>query len=442
MKMFPPFLLTLTALNFSLGATLTVTNTADIGPGSLRQTLVDAADGDIITFALPAPSSIGLTSGNLIVDKDLTITGPGAANLTIERDSAASDLFGILEITAGHIVSVAGLTVAHGDGETGAIYNLGTLTLENCAISENTASDLGACAGAICNAGALTILDSTIADNMTAFAPAGISSSKGALTLTNCTLSGNIVGGFGSSPSIVLNPPQSPGGALFITGGSAVITNCTIADNIAGFGGDGIFVGDNATVQIKNTIIAGNGTQDVSGELDSLGYNLIGNADAATITSAAGDQIGTTASPIDPLLGPLQDNGGPTETRALLTGSPAIDKGGAADDVVTDQRGRFRPVDAIAIPPAQDGDNSDIGAFEKQAAQSLNISTRLQVLSGENILDAGFIITGTDSKRVLVRGIGPSLAQSMVPNFLADPVLELHDSTSLGKVRRNRDRPG
>jgi hypothetical protein len=430
MKMFPSFLLTLTAVNFSFGATLTVTNTADTGPGSLRQALVEAADGDIITFALPTPSSIGLTSGNLMVDKDLTITGPGAANLTIERDSASSDLFDILEITAGHIVSVAGVTVAHGDGETGAIYNLGTLTLENCAISENTASDLGACAGAICNTGDLTILNSTIANNVTAFAPAGISSFKGALTLTNCTLSGNLVGGFGSTPSVVLNPPQSPGGGLFLSGGSAVITDSTIADNIAGFGGDGIFVG-NATVEIKNTIIAGNGTQDVSGKVGSLGYNLIGNGDGATITAAAGDQIGTATAPIDPLLGPLQDNGGPTETRALLPGSPAIDKGGAADDIATDQRGRFRPVDAIAIPPAQDGDNSDIGAFEKQAAQSLNISTRLQVLSGENILDAGFIITGTDSKRVLVRGIGPSLAEAMVPNFLADPVLELHDSTSL-----------
>jgi hypothetical protein len=430
MKMFLPFLLILTALDFGLGATLTVTDPTDMGPGSLRQALVEAADGDIITFALPVPGSIGLTSGELVIDKDLTIIGPGAANLTIERDSASSDLFGIIEITAGHIVSISGITLAHGDGETGAIHNLGTVTLQNCAILENTAFDLGACAGAICNTGDLTILNSTIADNSTSFAPAGISSSTGILTLTNCTLSGNIVGGLANGQQIVLDPPQSPGGALFISGGSAVITNCTIAGNIAGFGGDGIYAA-NATVEIKNTIIAGNGTQDVSGELDSLGYNLIGNGDGATVTPMTGDQIGTATSPIDPLLGPLQDNGGPTETRALLAGSPAIDKGGAADGVVTDQRGRFRPVDAIAIPPAQDGDNSDIGAFEKQAAQSLNISTRLQVLGGENILDAGFIITGTDPKRVLVRGIGPSLAAAMVPNFLADPVLELHDSTSL-----------
>ncbi len=115
---------------------------------------------------------------------------------------------------------------------------------------------------------------------------------------------------------------------------------------------------------------------------------------------------------------------------AELYGSPAIDKG-LADGVTTDQRGHFRPVDAAAIPPAEGGDNSDIGAFEKQADHSRNISTRLQVLTGENILDAGFIISGTAPKRVLLRGIGPSLAQAMVPNFLVDPVLELHDAADL-----------
>jgi hypothetical protein len=105
------------------------------------------------------------------------------------------------------------------------------------------------------------------------------------------------------------------------------------------------------------------------------------------------------------MLGPLQDNGGPTATQTLLPGSPAIDKGGAADGVTTDQRGRFRPVDDPSIAPAGGGDNSDIGAFEMQAAQSLNISTRASVLTGENIPDGGFVITGTDPKKVLIRDL-------------------------------------
>jgi hypothetical protein len=158
----------------------------------------------------------------------------------------------------------------------------------------------------------------------------------------------------------------------------------------------------------------------------SLGYNLIGNG---TITPKPGDQIGTASSPIDPMLGVLQDNGGPTFTHALLPGSPAIDKGGASG-LTTDQRGRARPADFPSIPPAENGDNSDIGAVEVQRAQSVNISTRGNVLTGDSILDGGFIITGTADKPVLIRGVGPSLT-GILSGVLADPYLELHDSTQL-----------
>ena len=151
----------------------------------------------------------------------------------------------------------------------------------------------------------------------------------------------------------------------------------------------------------------------------------------ATLTPAIGDQVGTDDSPIDPMLGTLQDNGGLTQTQALLPGSPAIDKGGPANGVPTDQRSRRRPVDDPTIVPASGGDNSDIGAFEVQADQSLNISTRASVLTGENILDGGFIVTGTDAKQILIRGLGPSLANQGVTGFLMDPTLELHDTNGV-----------
>ncbi|MBA3832267.1 MAG: right-handed parallel beta-helix repeat-containing protein [Chthoniobacterales bacterium] len=426
MKMFLSVLWSLFACHLCFSATLTVTSTEDSVPGSLRQAIADAAAGDIITFALPSPSTISLTSGNLLVNKDLTISGPGARSLTIERNSSAG-VFGIIEIASGQVVTISGVTLTHANGDFGAIDNLGTLILQSCAVSDNTAFDLSACAGGICNEGNLTVLNSTIANNVTEDAAAGISSSKGTVTLTNCTISGNDVGGSALARQIIPDPPQNPGGGLFVSGGSALITNCTITNNFASFGGDGIYVGD-ASVQIKNTLIAGNGTEDVAGKVDSLGYNLIGNADAATISPTTGDQIGTALAPIDPMLGPLQDNGGATKTHALLNGSPAVDKGAAADGVATDQRGLFRPVDAPSLPPADGGDNSDIGAFEKQAAHSLNISTRADVLTGEKILDGGFIITGTGAKQVLIRGLGPSLGEQMLSGFLADPVLELHDS--------------
>ena len=120
----------------------------------------------------------------------------------------------------------------------------------------------------------------------------------------------------------------------------------------------------------RNTIIAKNtapsGGPDFNGTLASQGFNLIGNNSGATITPAQlTDQIGTAGAPIDPLLGPLQNNGGPTQTQALLTNSPALDKGHSSGSN-TDQRGFTRPVDNPAIPNATGGDGSDIGAFEVQ----------------------------------------------------------------------------
>jgi hypothetical protein len=116
---------------------------------------------------------------------------------------------------------------------------------------------------------------------------------------------------------------------------------------------DGIF-------RAEDSIFSGNGSNDFSGVLISEGYNLIQNTNGCTITgkNRTGDIYGA-----DPLLGPLQDNGGPTWTHALLPGSPAIDAG-SSGGLNTDQRGAPRPYDVPGIPNAADG--SDIGAFEYQ----------------------------------------------------------------------------
>jgi len=139
------------------------------------------------------------------------------------------------------------------------------------------------------------------------------------------------------------------GGGIFVFGGllgegGGNLLNDTIADNIAssrGGGGGGVFL-DNGKLNVKNTIIALNlvnsgGTgPDVSGAFISLGHNLIGNANGSTgfTNGTNGDQVGTTLNPLDPMLGPLQFNGGPTMSMALLPGSPAIDKA-ANDPLVT-----------------------------------------------------------------------------------------------------------
>lgn len=425
-------LLLIVNATFGLGATITVTSANDSGPGSLRQAILDSAVGDTITFDLPLPSTITLTSGELLVDKDLTITGPSAASLTISENSSLS-ANRIFEIAPGANVTISGVTITGGvdDLVAGGIYNQGNLTLRASSVTQNSATGLSTPAAGIYNVGTLIVISSTISDNASASGPGGIYNVNGTLSLVNSTISGNTSGLARSKTfQISANVAVSPGGGIRSDGGSVVIIDTTITNNINTVAGDGMAV-FGGSVTLKNNIIAGNGVEDIEGIVTSLGYNLIGNGSGATITPAIGDQIGTSTDPIDAMLGPLQDNGGTTQTHALLPGGPAIDKGIATSAVTTDQRGRVRPVDNPAIPPAEGGDNSDIGAFEVQVGQSLNISTRGRVLTGEGILDGGFIITGTNLKKVIIRGLGPSLASSMLSGLLADPVLELHDSTSL-----------
>ena len=149
-----------------------------------------------------------------------------------------------------------------------------------------------------------------------------------------------------------------------------------------------------------------------------MGYNIIGNNADAVIFSQPTDQIGTPAAPIDPLLGPLANNGGPTLTHALQAGSPAIDRGDPAAPP-KDQRGYGR----MGVP--------DVGAFEFGGVATTlgNISTRAFVQTGDNVMIGGFIVQGTEPKRVIIRAIGPELTQYGVPNALANPTLELHDGT-------------
>ena len=113
---------------------ITVTNTNDSGPGPLRQALADANDGDIIGFAVTG--TIGLTSGELLVNKSITISGPGANNLAV-NGNAKSPVF---HIASGQTVTISGLTITNGHASDsgGGIYNdHAVLTLNDCTISDN-----------------------------------------------------------------------------------------------------------------------------------------------------------------------------------------------------------------------------------------------------------------------------------------------------------------
>jgi hypothetical protein len=155
------------------------------------------------------------------------------------------------------------------------------------------------------------------------------------------------------------------GGAIFQgTYGSLVVNNSTIAGNQLGNSGHGggLDLTNGATI-LYDTIVAGNlrdsAGDDVYGLLDTVDslHNLIGDGTGTFLVDGYnGNQVGTHDDPIDPLLGPLQDNGGPTWTMALLSGSPALAAGDIDGVPATDQRGFPRVVDGQV----------DIGAYEVQ----------------------------------------------------------------------------
>jgi hypothetical protein len=208
----------------------------------------------------------------------------------------------------------------------GGVRNLGTLSLESTVIQDSSAPDLRG--GGINNEGQLWVANSAIVGNSSQTG-GGISNS-GTMTLTNVTLSGNTA---------------VYGGAAIASQGTAALTNVTIAGNLATPGTGTALTG---AFTMRNTLITGNGdAPKCAGSVESLGYNI--GSDASCNLSGLGDQNG-----VDPMLGPLADNGGGTMTHALLPGSPAIDAGDPNGCPATDQRGVARP----------QGSGCDIGAFE------------------------------------------------------------------------------
>jgi hypothetical protein len=246
----------------------------------------------------------------------------------------------------------------------GGIFNTNVLTLNDSVVSGNHNNSGG---GGIENLAftTATINRTTISGNETTSEGGGLRLGGGTVTVTNSTISGNLAQFIG-------------GGIANRTDATLYLNAVTIAGNTALFGGGGIWYETTSTTSLLGTIIAGNvagaggGHPDClgSGSMQTRGHNLIGKGrdrDTAPfqyqcVILTAGDQIGSEEHPIDPLLGPLTDNGGPTPTRALLAGSPGIDGGDdagceAAPVSSIDQRGvnRF----------AGTGAHCDIGSFEK-----------------------------------------------------------------------------
>ena len=355
-------------------------NDGNYSAGDLsRREAIGLANGSIGTNTITFAASLftgGLAStvlrlGELAISESVTINGPGQTLLSIN----ANQLSRVLNVIGGTQIDVtlAGLTLTGGrttasnasfsdnthSGGGIRFDSTGTLTLTNSTVSENSTEGGSADGGGIfASTGAVTLTNSTVSGNSTAGAFAdggGISSASGAVTLTNSTVSGNQVTG-----------TDSDGGGVRFDDSVVTIVNSTITGNSATGAGGGLGMlvdSSDKKLTIHNSIIAGN-TAGSNPDFTSptnpaanleVRHSLIGRSDGTSLTASAnpdanGNLIGGTTDPtkINPLLAPLANNGGPTRTHALLTNSPAFDRGSNAlavnvsnanSPLTTDQRG-------------------------------------------------------------------------------------------------------
>jgi hypothetical protein len=223
----------LCAVVFSTQANIiTVTNTNDSGPGSLRQALADAHDGDTINFDVSLKGqTIALTSGELVIDKSITITGPGSDQLAVGLDIPQYH-FRVFHVMASPTVTIEGLRI----GPSLYFYGCGiqndqaTLTINNCVVAGNAGLTSGA---GISNGGTLTINNSSITDNGLEYQGTGVGiSSSGTLIINNSVIRGNVSA-----------KGQTDGGGIY-SSGMLEITNSTINGNLVGGFGGGIITRD------------------------------------------------------------------------------------------------------------------------------------------------------------------------------------------------------
>src|SRR5438477_1059179 len=342
-------------------ATITVNNKNDSGPGSLRQALTDAHNEDTINFDSSLNGqTITLTRGELVVNKIVSINGPGPNNLAVDANHASR----VFHVSDGATAGISGLSIINGSASGlygGGIYNdHSTVSVINCTLSGNSADAPTGGGGGIYNdasygTASLWVLNCTLSGNSAVYGYGGGIYSEGQLDgsatlgVLNSTLSGNwaTFGGAIYASSDTFNSAR------------LYVFHTTLSGNSASSsGGGGGIYNAGALTQFANTVFNASSIFRASGMIRSLGYNLCSD-DCSGFLTATGDQINT-----DPMLGPLQDNGGPTFTHALLSGSPAIDSGDPSFDP-----NAFRPpllYDQRGDGFARVNDHIDIGAFEVQ----------------------------------------------------------------------------
>jgi len=355
--------------------------------------IIDAPAGTY-TLTIPGERENAALTGDLDITDELTITGAGESSTIIDgggidrvleviaagnitditiqngagsfEEAAGAGIYNTSQqLTLNNVTIIGNQTGIYNGGVAGAstiladtsiignspgsgIVNYGTVEIRNAAIQGNTSADWG---GGIKNTGTMTIDNSLISGNSAlgdhAYADIGGFGGgiyiSGNLTISNTTISGNSAEDNGRGGA-------GKGGGIYASFNRLILDHVTIADNHASIYSD-LFLGAGARMQQKSTIIANNLGGDncgIFGAFTNLGNNLDSGNSCGFMEPS--DLVNT-----DPLLGPLQDNGGPTFTHALLPGSPAIDHILPVNCIVTtDQRGVSRP----------SGVGCDIGAYE------------------------------------------------------------------------------
>jgi hypothetical protein len=418
-----------TGVGLTAGATLLMGGTAqaactcnvdsladptDVGHTTLRDAITSANSnpGSTITFASGLSGTINLASALPTITVPTTITGPGASQITVDGQDSVRDFY-VAPTVADSAIAISGLTVSGGRALDGAgiLSHAAALTLSDMVVTANSATSVGGGGIAADLGGTLNILNSTVSGNL---ATASIGRGGGiytenesgtVTTIRSSTISGNQATKWGGgvyfdygAEGVVENSTiynntsiTEAGGGLYHFGAyngdpGLTVTGSTITHNTAVRGG-GVAcygaTGSAGTIQLtepilQNTIVSGNSAQPTDGGPDvSCGYantpdnagtvtaafSLIGSVGASTNLNQTGPNILSQ----DPQLGPLANNGGPTQTQKPAAASPVVDAG-SAFGLTADQRGSARPFDTPTVPSAAGGDASDIGAVELQAS--------------------------------------------------------------------------
>ena len=336
------------AVTFAASPVRTVANLNDSGPGSLRQTIADAAAGDTIGFD-PGLTGVITTQTELFINKYLIINGPGADHLTVSRSTTTGN-FSVFRIGESGNAVLSGLAIANGSGTSeysncigtalfgGGILNHGNLAMQGCTVHDNTAHSGGGIYNGS-NSGKRPLLEvrnSAIYNNTVnggSWSGGGIRNCNADAAVINSTISGNTSNGSAAG--------------MGSTNSHVTIDFSTIADNTSQNYSGMMFSG--GWYSISNSAITGNGTPYC--------YNANNPSLGVTRNSLIKDGSCGAQYSGDPKLGGLTNNGGATPTHALLPGSPALDRGGACTG--SDQRGTARPQGAAC----------DLGAYEYSSAE-------------------------------------------------------------------------